>query len=142
MRRLLLVSLMTGLLQVAAWSSTATEEIDGVWSPIEAEMAGRKIPDELLKAMKLTMADGKYTVTVGKTVDKGSYKLDPAATPKTVDITSVEGPNKGKTLLAIYEQTGDSLRVCYDLDGKKRPTEFKTAMDTKQFLVTYKRAKP
>ena len=143
MRRLLLVALMPGLLPVAARSGSAQEgkSIDGVWLPIEAELAGQKFPDEVLKAMKLTMTDGKYTVTVGKSVDKGTYKLDPAAKPPAIDITGVEGPNKGKTLLAIYEWKGGSLRVCYDLDGKKRPTEFKTAMDTKQFLVSYRRDK-
>jgi uncharacterized protein (TIGR03067 family) len=92
--------------------------------------------------MKLTMADGKYIVAVGKTLDKGTYKIDPAAKPPAIDIIGVEGPTKGKTLLAIYEQMGDSLRVCYDLEGKKRPTEFKTEKNTPQFLVNYRRAKP
>ena len=53
----------------------------------------------------------------------------------------VKGPNKGKTFPAIYELAGDTLRVCYDLSGKKRPTEFKTKADTKLYLVTYKRKK-
>ena len=35
----------------------------------------------------------------------------------------------------------DTLRVCYDLSGKKLPTEFKTKADTKLYLVTYKRKK-
>jgi len=37
---------------------------------------------------------------------------------------------------------GDTLRVCYDLSGKSRPTEFKTKEVTQLFLVTYKREKP
>src|SRR4051794_40819519 len=36
-----------------------------------------------------------------------------------MDITGTSGPNKGKTILAIYEQKGDTLRICYDLSGKK-----------------------
>jgi hypothetical protein len=53
-----------------------------------------------------------------------------------------DGPNKGKTFLAIYELDKDSLKVCYDLSGKARPTEFKTKPDTTLFLVTYTREKP
>ena len=46
--------------------------------------------------------------------------------PKAMDITGTEGPNVGRTILAIYERNGDVLRVCYDLAGKTRPTEFET----------------
>ena len=37
--------------------------------------------------------------------------------------------------------SGDTLRVCYDLTGKARPTEFKTKKGELLFLATYKRAK-
>jgi len=144
-RLLILLPIACLLLQTTIWGETAKEDrkmIEGAWLPVEAELAGQKFPDETLKMMKLTMTDGKYTVKVGDLLDKGTYKLDPAAKPRAVDITGSEGPNKGKTLLAIYELKDDSLRVCYDLEGKKRPTEFKTEKDTKQFLVTYKREKP
>lgn len=50
----------------------------------------------------------------------------------------IDGRNKGKTLLAIYELNGDILRVCYDLTGKVRPTEFKTRKSELLFLATYK----
>jgi hypothetical protein len=53
-----------------------------------------------------------------------------------------EGPNKGKTIPAIYERDGDTLRVCYNLSGKNRPTEFKTKAGAQLFLVTCKREKP
>ena len=86
--------------------------------------------------------DGKYTLTVGKKTDQGTVKLKPSAKPKEMDITGTDGPNKGKTILAIYERDGDTLRICYDLGGKKRPGEFKTREGTQLFLVTYKRAKP
>jgi uncharacterized protein (TIGR03067 family) len=85
--------------------------------------------------------DDKYTVNVGDVVDKGTVKLMPSAKPKALDITGTEGPNKGKTIQAIYEQKGDKLRVCYDLSGKKRPTEFKSEKDTDLFLVEYTRQK-
>jgi uncharacterized protein (TIGR03067 family) len=114
--------------------------MEGTWLAVEAELGGQKFPDEVRKTVRLTLSDGKYTVKVGEQIDKGTAKLEPTARPKAMDITGTDGPNKGKTFLAIYELTGDTLRVCYDLAGTKRPAGFKTVKDTQQFLVTYKRA--
>jgi uncharacterized protein (TIGR03067 family) len=129
---------------LTAWSADAKDgdTFQGTWLPTEAELAGKPFPDEVRKTMTLVMKDDKYIVTVGKAVDQGTVKLNPKAKPKELDITGTDGPNKGKTILAIYELDGDTLRVCYDLSGKGRPTEFKTKADTQLFLVTYKREKP
>ena len=118
------------------------DTIEGTWLPATAELGGKPFPEEVRKSIKLTVKDGKYTVMVGKNPDRGTTKLDPSAKPKAMDITGTDGPNKGKTFLAIYERNGDTLRVCYDLSGKGRPTEFKTTEGTQLFLVTYKREKP
>lgn len=118
------------------------DSLEGVWLPGAAELGGRRFPDEVRKTIKLVVKNNKYTVTIGKEVDQGTIKLNPAAKPKEMDITGTDGPNKGKTILAIYERDGDSLVVCYDLSGKNRPTKFKTSEGTQLFLVTYKREKP
>lgn len=123
-------------------AQAGSESIDGTWLASTAELAGVPFPEELRKSIKLVIGDGKYTVTVGAQPDKGTLALDASKTPKTVDITGTEGPNQGKTILAIYERTGDTLRICYDLSGAARPTEFKTAEATQLFLVTYEREKP
>lgn len=118
------------------------DTMQGTWLPSTAELGGKKFPEEVRKTIKLVVKDDKYTVTVGKEVDQGTVKLNPAAKPKEMDITGTKGPNKGKTILAIYERDGDKLRVCYDLSGKSRPTEIKTKEGSQLFLVTYKREKP
>jgi uncharacterized protein (TIGR03067 family) len=58
-----------------------------------------------------------------------------------MDIIGSEGPNKGKSILAIYELESDKLKICYDLTGKTRPKRFKTEAGTRQLLVTYQREK-
>lgn len=116
--------------------------MDGTWIPTSAEIAGKKFPEDILKTMKLTVKEAKYTVVVGKVMDEGTLKHDLTAKPMTVDIVGTEGPNKGKTILAIFELDGDTLKVCYDLSGKARPTAFETKADSQLFLVTYKREKP
>jgi uncharacterized protein (TIGR03067 family) len=118
------------------------EKMDGTWKPVTAELAGKPFPDEVLKTMKLVVTDGKYTVTVGEQTDEGTVKLDPAKKPREMDVAGTKGPNKDKTILAVYELTDTTLRVCYDLSGKARPKEFKTKADTQLFLVAYTRDKP
>ena len=129
---------------LAATSGDAKNDdtIQGTWLPSTAELGGKMFPDEVRKTIKLVVKDDKYTVTVGKAVDQGTFKLNPTAKPKEMDITGTDGPNKGKTILAIYERDGDALRVCYDLSGKSRPTEFKSTEGTQRFLVAYQRKKP
>jgi uncharacterized protein (TIGR03067 family) len=118
-----------------------SKDLEGTWLPLSAELAGEKYPDQILKTIKLVVKNEKYTVTVGDQTDEGTCKLDPNKSPKAIDIKGTNGPNKGKTILAIYDHKKDTLRVCYDLSGKERPTEFTTKANTNLFLVTYKRAK-
>jgi uncharacterized protein (TIGR03067 family) len=137
------LTLLLSLVNTASGADTkGGDTIDGTWLPATAELGGKPFPDEVRKTMKLVVKDGKYTVTVGKGVDQGTVKLNPSAKPKEIDIMGTDGPNKGKTILAIYDRNGDTLRICYDLSGKGRPKEFKTTDGSQLFLVTYKRAKP
>jgi uncharacterized protein (TIGR03067 family) len=117
------------------------QALQGVWLPVKAELAGQPMSDAVLKKISLTLTKNEYEALVAGKSDKGTWTIDPAAKPKSMDVTGVKGPNEGKTFPAIYELTADTLRVCYDLSGKKRPTEFKTSTGTKLYLVTYKRKK-
>ena len=58
-----------------------------------------------------------------------------------MDATDTEGEDVGKVVKAIYEITGDTMRVCYALDDSGRPTEFATKEGSPFLLVTYKREK-
>lgn len=69
-----------------------------------------------------------------------TFKLDPSKSPKTLDATVAEGLNKGAVILGIYEVSADTLKVCFDPDGKKRPTDFKAASGS-QTCVVHKRVK-
>jgi uncharacterized protein (TIGR03067 family) len=126
----------------AASAKEDGKKMQGTWKPVTAELAGKPFPDEVLKTMKLVLTDGKYSFTLGEQLDEGTVKLDPAKTPRAMDIVGTKGPNQGRTILAIYELTDTTLKVCYDLSGKAHPKEFKTQADTQLFLVEYKRQKP
>jgi uncharacterized protein (TIGR03067 family) len=117
-----------------------TKMLDGTWQLADGEIGGNKFPPAVAKSIKLTLSPGKYVVQA-ESKDEGTVKYFPDATPKGMEVTGTAGPNKGKTIPAIYELTGDTLTICYDLSGKARPTEFKSKPGTQMFLATYKRVK-
>jgi len=123
----------------AAEATNDVRAVQGNWKPVKADLGGQPLPDAVLKTISLKLDNGKYEVFVGDKPDRGTYSLDTASQPKGMSITGTEGPNRGKTFPAIYELEGDTLRICYDLSGAKRPAEFKTVAGTQLYLVTYQR---
>lgn len=115
---------------VLAGAATAQDGADdqkklaGTWVLASGENDGKAVSAEALKTSRLVFDGDKHVVTVGGTVYKGTQKLDPAAKPKAIDITDTEGPFKGKTILGIYDVSGDTFKICYDPSGKARPKEF------------------
>ena len=75
-------------------------------------------------------------------VAKGTFKLDPAASPHTIDmdITESSEPDAaGKVALGIYELKGDDLKWCSAQPGSdQRPTKFDTK-GTQNMLATLHR---
>ncbi len=113
--------------------------LDGTWIPIKAELGGQKIPEAGLKNTKLVLKGDGYTVEVSGILDRGKIKLLPDSEPKAMHIIGGEGPNKGKTIPAIYELKDDTLTICYNLNGESLPAEFKTDAGSQLYLATYKR---
>lgn len=135
-------SLVAGLTTMADALTNDVVTVQGNWKPAVAELGGHPLSEALLKSISLKLADGKYEVLVGTEPDRGTYTIDPAATPKRMTIQGTEGPNQGRTFPAIYEINGDTLRICYDLAGAHTPAAFKTVAGTKLYLVTYRRVRP
>jgi uncharacterized protein (TIGR03067 family) len=114
--------------------------LTGKWQPVAMQTGDTKFTKEQLKAIEMIIEDGKYLVTANGQKDKGTLKLDTKPEVKTMDIVGTDGPNKGKTFPAIYELDGDRLKICYAMEGTKRPTEFKVA-GAKTLLVVYEKVK-
>jgi len=120
-------------------SDDDAKAVQGNWKPIKAELAGQPLDDAIMKSISLKLDNGKYEVFAGGKPDRGTYTLDSNTKPGSMTITGTDGPNQGKTFPAIYELKGDTLRICYDLSGAKRPSEFKSVAGTQLYLVTYHR---
>jgi uncharacterized protein (TIGR03067 family) len=118
------------------------KELQGTWTFESVEVGGKEEPAEDFKGMTVTFEGDKFTVKKGdEVIQAGTEKLDPSKSPKTVDGTVTEGLNKGAVMLGIYEISGDTLKVCFDPEGKKRPTEFKSASGSQTFVNVHKRVK-
>ncbi len=118
------------------------KKFQGTWTIESVEAGGMEVPIDLFKDMTVTFEGDKYTVKMGdQVIQAATQKLDPSKSPKTLDGTVAEGPGKGTLILGIYEISGDTLKVCFDPEGKKRPTEFKTAAGSQTTLAVYKRVK-
>jgi uncharacterized protein (TIGR03067 family) len=143
MKYLLCVCLVAGGLLNAftAGPLDDAKAVQGSWQPVRAELAGQPMADAVLKIIRLKLDHGKYEVFVGSEPDRGTYTLDTKSKPRGMSVTGTEGVNQGKTFPAIYELKGDTLRICYDLSGAKRPTGFKSVAGSKLYLVTYARTK-
>jgi uncharacterized protein (TIGR03067 family) len=136
----LLLILPLGLL-TSPQDDTAKDlaKLQGTWNRVSAEVNGKKVAAEELKGVTLTVKGDGYTLKQGDQTRTGTVKIDATKKPKQIDIISAEGPNKGKSLLGIYEVDGDTLRYCIAQPGKTRPTEF--AGKEGQSLFVNQRAK-
>lgn len=138
-----LTAILLLALSIAGWSAApclAADEADakaiqGTWEIVSAEIGGELFPVEAFNEVQLVLKEGTYKLAI----DEGIYKLLDADGKKGIDVIGEKGPNKGKTIPAIYEIKGDSMKICYDLAGKSRPGKFETEKGTRQFLATYRR---
>jgi uncharacterized protein (TIGR03067 family) len=134
------------LVTVAARGDEDLLRFAGTWRLAQAEMAGKAVPADALKGVTVKVEGTSYQVTsdrdpTAEPLERGTFSLQPEAQPKAMTLKVTGGQNAGKTALAIYDFAGDKLRVCYDLSGTKRPTEFKSTPSTMLYLVTYERSK-
>lgn len=118
-----------------------SDKLQGTWTFVSMERGGEKVPQGDTGPV-ITFDGDKFAVKAGEQVlQAGTQTLDPTQKPKTVDSKVTEGEGKGTTMLGIYEIDGDNLKACFDTEGKKRPTEFKTTAGDGHMLVVLKRVK-
>jgi uncharacterized protein (TIGR03067 family) len=145
MRRHALLVLAAGCL-IAAKPEDDKElaKFNGTWVTTAIEASGKKIPDEELKKApgRLTIKDGTWKLKAASIEQSGTFTADTAKKPAQMDIKPGDGPNAGKTIQAIYQLDGDTMKVCYPPPDKDRPTTFDTKDKPGYVLIEYKREKP
>ena len=116
-------------------------KLQGTWSVVSSERDGNKAPDDKIKGVKITFQKDKLIARQADKTIEMSYTVDPAKNPKTIDITYLDGEQKGESSQGIYSLDGDMLKICMHR-STNRPTEFETKADSQRHLVVLKREKP
>jgi RNA polymerase sigma factor (sigma-70 family) len=113
--------------------------LEGEWVVVGLEADGRKATADDVKGMRWVFKGTEVTATDpdGGT-GKMSVRLDPGQSPKTMNLTPLDGPNKGQTAAGIYELKDGKLRICLREKGD-RPKEFVSGPG--QGLITLEWAK-
>ena len=124
---------------------TDKDNIQGTWK-VESVMMNGQDKDrkgELLKKSTFEIAADKMLVKFNEGNKPSTYTLDPAAKPKTIDITPQgEGDGKGETVPGIYKLEGDTLTICFPCGAQmERPTEFVSKEGSDTLLLVLKRVK-
>ena len=119
---------------------SSTKRLEGAWLPVAAYVAGEVLPVTELRIARLLIKDAGYQILDNQqhVVDRGELRLD-AASAAALDLVGLEGPNAGRTLLAIYELSNDLLSICYDMEGAERPRSMQPEEDQILLLITYAR---
>jgi uncharacterized protein (TIGR03067 family) len=124
----------------AAEPPKGDKDLDGDWEIVSVTHDGKQEPPQDAKPV-LTIKGDTITFKVKDESHTGTIKVDASKTPKTIDLTPDDGPEKGKTILGIYELKGDELRICHGEAGKDRPTEVSSKEGSGLSLAVLKRVK-
>jgi uncharacterized protein (TIGR03067 family) len=111
--------------------------LQGTWTVTTHEIEGDRSDTHGYKGAKVLFAGDRMTIEKpGKAKQEATFRLDPAASPKAVDLTPLNQQNQGATLAGIYLLEGDTLKLCLpNLPGRKRPTDFASTPGHWQVLI-------
>jgi uncharacterized protein (TIGR03067 family) len=115
--------------------------LQGTWRLVGREVEGKKATAAEVKdaeALYLVKGDRLVYRSQGKDVWEATIKLNARATPRTLEVTHISGPFKGKSVRGIYKLEGQRLTICFSTS--RLPTEFSTS-DTDRVLLVYQRAR-
>jgi uncharacterized protein (TIGR03067 family) len=125
---------------------SSTAGLEGTWAPVAASVSGKELLVAELRVKYLVLDGHDYNIVdrSNQVVDQGEYLVNDRARPWTIDIVGRDGPNAGRSMLAIFELADDRLTVCYNLEGDGRPDNLQPHSDNQgeQMLlsITYERA--
>jgi uncharacterized protein (TIGR03067 family) len=122
------------------------KKLNGTWVLASGRVDGKAVPEEHVKATKITWDGDKATVVSPHQskdpITAKRTRLDPGKKPAEMDWVRDAGPQKGKTMLAIYEWVDDdTYRICFDPACKERPKDFEAAAGSGHIVHVWKRAK-
>jgi RNA polymerase sigma factor (sigma-70 family) len=115
------------------------EFLQGTWAVDAREAGGKTAEADALKGAKVVVKGDTIAVSSPAGESRGTFWLDAASTPGTLDVTFTDGPEKGNKYVGVYEVDGDRWRFCRTVDSSRRPKEFVIRADRGDILETLRR---
>lgn len=113
------------------------ERVQGRWTPTKMIRNGESVPAGDLAQIKLTIEGNQFKLDADEAAE-GTFKLDSAATPRTIDATA----SGGEQVRGIYELSDGTFTICYGVEDTPRPKAFKADADSGQVLAVFRKATP
>lgn len=134
--------LLCTTLLITQSSQTDLDRLQGEWSCTLQVRAGQKQPEEVVETLFRTVEKDTMIVSLfDKPLQKLKFKVNEKTTPKEIDVEFLDGPNKGKVALGIYEVKDDEFKICNSNPGQPRPTAFESKEGTATAYSIWKKSR-
>jgi uncharacterized protein (TIGR03067 family) len=104
----------------------ALKELEGSYTIVGLEKGGKPAPKEIVESLKINIKGDSLTINIGGEEKKAKIKVDSSKTPHTIDISPLDGPEKGMTFPGIYKADKGEVTIVFSEKGPDRPKEFKS----------------
>lgn len=128
----------------ASWNALSRHvgllrSLEGEWHFASLEVDGQAMPAAMLGASRMLFDGDRFRMESPEGNYDGTFTIDTAAKPMTLDIAFVEGPEAGNTAEAIWKVEGDALVICLGLVGSSRPRAFRASPGSGHALEVLRR---
>ena len=111
--------------------------LDGWWIATDGELGGVRLPPEALLDLAFRFHNGTFRFGA----DEGWTVMNRHSRPHAFDMVPARGPNRGRVVPGIIDVAASSMRICCDLSGRLRPSEFTAPAGSRHFLASYRRVR-
>jgi uncharacterized protein (TIGR03067 family) len=120
-----------------ATSADDTAKWQGTWKLVSSSYDGEPQTAD----MEWIVDGDHYTIRLNHQLHQDPYVFKLDAGQRHIDVTHHETPagTYGGSFKGIYEISGDSLTVCYDLTGQQYPKSFEATHGSRQVLYQFRR---
>lgn len=107
-------------------SPDGSKEVQGTWTIVKTVLGGAESVNPTT-ARTVVFQGATYEIKFGdRSIEKGTFRVDAAATPKRIEGTATAGEEKGARWHGVYEVEGLVLRAVARPADKARPTSLTT----------------